>query len=540
MALTRAAQRAGLVAGCALAIAAGAFRFTASPGPGLDPDAMSYLGAARALAADGALRIPMAPWWGDSTTQPLAHFPPGYATVLAAPIALGADARLAARLVQGAAAGISTATVMLALWPAVGAWGAALGALAMVLSPAYVLVHLSVLSEPLFLALITLALWSFVGRPRAALMHGVIAAAATMVRYAGLSVAGAAALWALRDTTAPWRDRLRRAALAVAPSLLALAAWSLTRARAPGRAAPIRRVALYGGWGPTLDEGARSIAHLLAPSLDGQPVPWLAAGATLVAIAALSWSTVRTPDDATPEPAVALVAPVADPRHAEQHALLIASGLLALVYAGLVLAARALADPDIPFDFRLIVPLVPLAVASTTVIATRAWRVISRPSRVFGVLALAVWSVAALTADEIQVSYVLAEGGDFSESAWRDSPTLAWARGQDPARALYTNWPCALWFHLDRRIRDVPRTLDAATMHAFVARLRATNGAVVAWTAQSPETANTDSIVVRAGLVRVAAFADGGIFVAPSLAPQATPPVITTPRVPVAPAAAPR
>ena len=540
MALTRAVRRAGLVAGCALAIAAGAFRFTASPGPGLDPDAMSYLGAARALAADGALRIPMAPWWGDSTTQPLAHFPPGYATVLAAPIALGADARLAARLVQGAAAGISTATVMLALWPAVGAWGAALGALAMVLSPAYVLVHLSVLSEPLFLALITLALWSFVGRPRAALMHGVIAAAATMVRYAGLSVAGAAALWALRDTTAPWRDRLRRAALAVAPSLLALAAWSLTRARAPGRAAPIRRVALYGGWGPTLDEGARSIAHLLAPSLDWQPVPWLAAGATLVAIAALSWSTVRTPDDATPEPAVALVAPVADPRHAEQHALLIASGLLALVYAGLVLAARALADPDIPFDFRLIVPLVPLAVASTTVIATRAWRVISRPSRVFGVLALAVWSVAALTADEIQVSYVLAEGGDFSESAWRDSPTLAWARGQDPARALYTNWPCALWFHLDRRIRDVPRTLDAATMHAFVARLRATNGAVVAWTAQSPETANTDSIVVRAGLVRVAAFADGGIFVAPSLAPQATPPVITTPRVPVAPAAAPR
>jgi hypothetical protein len=81
-----------------------------------------------------------------------------------------------------------------------------------VLMPAFVFVHLSVLSEPLFLALVALMLWGLVRHPRATWLHGTIAAAATMVRYAGLSMAGAAALWALRDTTRPWRQRLQRAA----------------------------------------------------------------------------------------------------------------------------------------------------------------------------------------------------------------------------------------------------------------------------------------------------------------------------------------
>ncbi len=510
----------------ALAIVASVFRFTAAPGPGLDPDALSYLGAARSLANDGALRIPTAPWWSDSATAPLAHFPPGYSAVLAVPIALGADARLAARLVQSAAAGITVAVLMLALWPVTGAWGAVLGVLAVVLSPAFALVHLSVLSEPLFLALVALALWSFVRRPRAALTHGIIAAAATMVRYAGLSVAAAAALWALRDRSAPWRERVQRAALALAPSLLAMMTWSLTRPRAPGQAAPIRQLAFYGHLMPTLREGARTVAHLLVPSLEWEPVPTLAAVGTLVALAALVWSTMRAPDDTTPADTGA--------RATGERALLEAAGILALCYAVLVVASRALADPDIPFDFRLAVPLVPLAVVAVSVVAARAWRVISAPARVFGVLAVAAWSAVAIRTGYEQVDYALTEGNDFAGRDWRESPTLAWARAQDSTRAIYTNWPCAIWFHLDRRARDLPGVTDDRTLRDFVARLRASGGAVVAWSVQSPETAPTDSIVARAGLVRVATFSDGAVFAAPPATPTATAPVA----LPVAPAAA--
>lgn len=503
------ARRAALVALTALAMMASAFRFTAAPGPGLDPDAMSYLGAARTLVAHGTLRVPVAPWWSDSTTQPLTHFPPGYSAALAVPVALGLDAVQGARLVQAGAAGVTIAAFMLALWPLAGAWGATLGALVLACSPAFVFVHLSVLSEPLFLALMMLALWSIVRRPRAALVHGLIAAVATMVRYAGLSVAGGAALWALRDTSAPWRERIKRAALALAPSLLAMAAWSLTRERAPGRAGPIRKLAFYGNWGPTLREGAQTIAHQLAPSLEWEPVPWLAAGAAVAAIAALVWSTVRAEGEVMP------AAEHDDPRWNAQRPLLQAAGWLALAYVALVAVSRAMADPDIPFDFRMLVPLAPLAVAAVTIVAARAWRAISRPSRVFGVLAIVVWMATAARANYQQVSDALADGGDFAGSAWRDSPTLAWARMQPASRALFTNWPCALWFHLDRPVRDLPRTTDAATMRVFAARLRATRGAVVAWNTQSPETAHADSVIARAGLVRVAVFDDGSVFEAP-------------------------
>lgn len=509
------ARRATLAVLCALAMMAGAFRFTAAPGPGLDPDALSYLSAARSLATDGTLRLAVGHWRSDSASQPLAHFPPGYATVLAVPVAFGMDVVQGARLVQAIAAGVTGAAFVVTLWPVAGAWGAALGAVALALMPAVVFVHLSVLSEPLFLALLMVLLWSLVRHPRAALLHGVIAATTTMVRYAGLSAAGAAALWALRDRQATWRERFTRAATAVVPSLLAMAAWSLTRARAPGQAQPIRKFALYGDWGPTLREGARTVAHHLAPTLEWEPVPRLAAAGTLVALVALVWSTVRTEGEVYPLPEHD------DPRWPQQRAMLQAAGCLAVAYVALVAASRLLADPAIPLDFRLIAPLALLAVVAVTIVAARAWRVISTPARVFGALALAVWMVMAVRANHQQVTDALADGGDFAGSVWRDSPTLAWVRAQDPQRVLFTNVPWEIWFNIDRPAHDVPDTIDitdAATMRAFAARLRDTRGAMVAWNWQNPEMANTDSIVARAGLVRVAAFADGNVYEAPPLA----------------------
>ncbi|HEX5972669.1 MAG TPA: hypothetical protein VFY85_12135, partial [Gemmatimonadaceae bacterium] len=53
---------------------------TDPPGPGLDPDALSYMGAAESLVARGTYRIPTAPWTSADSTSPLAHFPPGFST----------------------------------------------------------------------------------------------------------------------------------------------------------------------------------------------------------------------------------------------------------------------------------------------------------------------------------------------------------------------------------------------------------------------------------------------------------------------------
>lgn len=519
---------------------AGAFAITATPGPGLDPDAMSYLGAAQSLVAEGTFRTPWAPWWSALTNQPLTHFPPGFSTAIAIPVWYGLDAIQGARLVQAFSAGVTALTFVILLWPVAGGVGAVLAVIALALMPAFVQVHLSVLSEPLFLALLVLLLWAMIYRPRSALTHGLIAAAATMVRYAGIAFAGAAALWALRDKSASWRLRLTRAAAAIAPSLLLMATWSVTRSHAPGKAETIRKIALYGNLMPTLREGAKSVAHHLAPTNDWEAVPRTATVLAIVTLVVLVWSTVRAEGEVLPEPSRD------DPRWREQREVLRACALLALAYLALVGASRLFADPNIPLDFRMVVPLAPLAVASVAVVGARAARVISTPAKVLGALAVTGWMGAAVVADYQQVSDALTFGGDFGTALWKDSPTLGWVKQQPTSRTIYTNLPCEIWFQLGQESRAIPTDLADSTMRRFAQRLRDTNGAMVVWWAQSLETANSDSVAKRAGLVMVADYPDGTVYVAPPLAsnaaaPSAPSPSATgAPSAPIAPAARPR
>lgn len=248
--------------------------------------------------------------------------------------------------VQAAASVVSIAVFVLALWPLAGATGAVLGALVLALTPAFVSVQRPAFAEPVVMALGLLALWSLARRVRAAFV--------------------------------------------LVPAALAMALFALGRV---SRDAGLGRVAgMPGDWAATLRDGASTIARQLAPVPAGEPDPWLAAGATCVAMAALVWSTVRASGEVLP------AAEQDDPRWPEQRALLRSAVWLAAAYVVLVVAWRVV-DAALPFDVRVTAPLAPLAVAALTVVAARAWRVISRPARVFGVLALAAWLVAAGRAD---------------------------------------------------------------------------------------------------------------------------------------------
>jgi hypothetical protein len=143
-----------------LGIAAFALVLTVTdpPGPGLDPDALSYMGAARSLVEHGTYRIPTAPWTSADSTSTLAHFPPGYSTALALPVALGMAAPQAARLVEALAASVTVTTLVFVAGAATTALAGALLGVALLATPAMATVHLSVLSEPLFLALLALTL----------------------------------------------------------------------------------------------------------------------------------------------------------------------------------------------------------------------------------------------------------------------------------------------------------------------------------------------------------------------------------------------
>ena len=81
---------------------------------------------------------------------------------------------------------------------------------------------------------------------------------------------------------------------------------------------------------------------------------------------------------------------------------------------------------------------------------------------------------------------------------------------------LYSNWPPAIWFHTGRSASETPEQLDAKTVAAFRAKLAREHGALIAFTARSPDAAAPDSLARLAGLVPVLVGADGAVWRAPA------------------------
>src|SRR4051812_24394166 len=223
---------------------------TDPPGPGLDPDALQYMGAAASVAESGEYDIPMDGWASADSTEPLTHFPPGYPTALAIPVRLGMEPAQAARLVDATSAFVMISTVVLLVTVATSALVGALFGIALFGMTSMYTVHASVLSEPLYLACMALTLAAMVLAPNGPLRAGIPAAIAVMTRYAGLSIVGAVGLWALMQP-GPWRDRIRRAAIAMAPALVLQVIWVL-RTRIVAEVADIRKIAIYGKWTASL------------------------------------------------------------------------------------------------------------------------------------------------------------------------------------------------------------------------------------------------------------------------------------------------
>ena len=486
-------------------------QITDPPAPGLDPDALAYMGSAQSFAQHGEFRTPTARWWSSDSTAALAHFPPGFATALAVPVRLGMDPMQGARLVQALSAFVIVTTLVLLVSEAAAPLAGVLLAAALFSMSSMHEVHVSVLSEPLFLALLVLTLSAMVRRAEQPWLAGLAAALATLTRYAGVSVVGAVVLWsaARRGTLAM---RLRNAALALLPTLVLQGLWFARTERLRG-AEPIRKLSLYGHLGPALEQGAATLTWWLVPNPDewNEKLPHqrgaaLAAGFVILLIAAAgAWRAYRA--------------------HAAQHEtglrrrfpdgvrLLAAAGLLIGCYVAVLVASRLVADPNIPFDERILAPVMLLgATAAATGIALW-WR--STPSelpRIAVVGALLGWWAAAGSHTRNEADWVLEHGSDFASDQWRHSDLIDWARTEGAAYPLYTNWPVMSYFYLRRPARDIPRLAESARMGEFADSLRRRGGRILAFTWPGIEYVTVDSLVVVPGLRVVARRADGVVL----------------------------
>jgi len=315
-----------------------------------------------------------------------------------------------------------------------------------------------------------------------------------LVRYAGVAVVAAVALWMLLQpgTTSA---RLRRAAAALAPSAVLVGSW-LLYVHLTSTVHAIRSIGAYGGIGETLNMGVATVVAWLVPLMSDQTLPgraWIA----LAMIVAMAWLVSRG----------ARIA-----RHSPSGTLIGAAAILVFCYVAVLLASRLLADPYIPFDNRLLAPLFVLVAVIVAVAITVWWREARVALRIACGAGLLAWLGASLTVSFDEVSWVLENGQDFDQQQWRASPLLAWARSNAPQRPLYSNWAPAIYFHLHRTSHEIPEQGDADMLRAFVDTLRVRGGVVLLFDVPSPDQVGADTLLNAPGLTRLARVADGTVL----------------------------
>ncbi len=458
--MTRARFAAALGLG-ALAFAAVLY-VTAPPAPGLDPDAMSYAGAGESLARAGRLRIPDADWWEADSTAALAQFPAGFPVAIAVVIRAGASPVQAARLVEAASAALLAMVLVLLLDMTAGPPAGLLALLLLAATPAMFDNYIRVLSEPLFLACLVLALAAMVRRPDRPWLAGAAAAAAELVRYSGVSIGVAAVLWAV-GRSGGWRSRLERGLEAALP-IVAARTWWAVRLHAQGASAPAV-THLQHGVPATLREGFHSIVEWLTPSVGAGPSRTALA---LVIAAAAVW-LIRRAWRRMPS----------DGRATGRRQLYNASALLAVCYGGVLLFSRAFVGGGIPFDERLLSPLFLLATIVLSACVRIRWPAWSGTMRTAAATVLAAWAAGGALVNLDQLQGLQDDGWGYSSREWQPSPEQRWLRETGARHSLFSNNPMLVYFLTGRPSRELPDTADAGTLTDFGGTLEESRGVVI-------------------------------------------------------------
>ena len=448
----------------------------AGPRPGLTPDAMSYLGAAESLVHQASLREPFADWNAPDSTTPLTDYPAGFSLMLAPAIAAGVPGPSAARWVEalslGGAVGVASALV----GSVAGELGALVTVVLLALMPALVDVSFMVVSEPLFLLLLSLTIAGMVRRPERPELSGLAAAGANLVRYAGVFLVAGAALWQVLQP-GTWRSRLRRLAIAVLPGVLLHLYWSV-EGIVPGGGVS---AGVYTGWPEALSEAWGTGTSWLAPGLHG----WVAAAIAIVLLGLMATAWFRG------------------------GRMVAAAGLLALLYVGTLVFTKTFVIADLPFDFRMLLPLCfLLAIGTTSNLVPKSGR-----GRVLGALVVTVWGVMAVTRDIREIHRTRIGGVDYETVEWQESAVAAWLRGPGQGMVLYTNDPAGIWFTAGRPSRLLPHSGAPDSVRAFRARFSAQPSALVSFEETfSLESVSADSLAAALHLKPVATFSRGVVW----------------------------
>ena len=422
---------------------------TAAPGPGLEPDSMSYTGSAQWLAQHGSLAVPTAYWWESDSTSALGSFPPGYPVAISGPVALGVAPIQAARLVIVAAAMVTAWALASAAFAAGGWLAGILAPLLALLAPGVVTQHWIVLSEPLSYALLAVTLGLMATKPERAWAYGLTAALANIVRYAEVAIVASAVLWALAQP-AGWRTRLKRAVLAGIPAVLLQGAW-LARERLVEARTPFATVGHFAGVAGTVGQGIERIGAWLVPSA---VLPTSLIPLAVLAMIAVFWLVHRTIS-------------VRVPQIGALELWLLSLLLFSAIYAGILLFSRTFVGGEIEFDDRILSPLYICGGAAVATMIGYLWDGWTVRGRWAAGGLLAAWIAAAVVVDVGQVRTLRAEGYGYEGTDWQKTDFARWLRTVGAKYEIYSNDPAAIYFLTGRPARMLPETLAPDSVARF-------------------------------------------------------------------------
>jgi 4-amino-4-deoxy-L-arabinose transferase-like glycosyltransferase len=415
-------------------------------GAGLGGDSYYYVSGARNILAGLGFSRPAA----DGTFRPITHFPPFFSLGLALLTGLGLDTTQAARLFNAGLFGVNVFLVGWLIWRGTQSGLSSLGgALIFLASPAMLAVHSWVLSEPLFLCCLLLAItWLCLylerGHGRDLVVSAILASFACLTRYVGLSLVAAAVLAILLWPGRRWWKRAQNAAVFAALSLAAPAGWFA------------RNLALVGS--PTnrglqfhLPDSSKLLDALNTFSLwllPGRVPATLRLGLAAAVIMGLL--------------ALTIVFLWKGPLSGQRRPVPWIAGWLLLVYPLSILASLSLLDASTPLDDRILSPLLAagLMLGICTAQGALSRTVAVRPARVIIGTILASFVVLTAARGVGKTLQLRADGQGYASRGWRDSHLVGWVREHPEEGPIYSNELDVLYLYTGRQAYQVPIRWD--------------------------------------------------------------------------------
>ena len=434
-------------------ISAWLFLYTTPNGVGLTNDSSAYIGGARSLlAGKGYVRI-----GGDGLPRPITHFPPFYSIVLAVVSHITkTDPLETAKWVNLGCAVINQALFMTALLVLTGSqFTAILGGITFLCAGPVLQTHIYGLSEALFttlfLALFTLSIRAVrKGSRWQWLLIGLIAGALALTRYAGLAAVAAVAVYIL-CTQPTWKKRGESLLLYFASFIIPFGFW-LSKTNETGES-PVNRVfALHLPSAEKVEEGIRNFAGFFLPEFGGIVEKPLKIWGYLIVIMLgllllwVIWTGLR----GLCKPSAKLAGSSTFP-----------PALHGIAYVLMLDVTVLFLDGSTLFDNRI---LLPFYLCAMLLIEAFLSRFLHRKGWKIAAAALMCIFAALLLEDELDlIDEFHRRGQGFAGPEWKESETLAAAKGLPKDSLLYSNRQTALSLLNDQPSYILPPMFDAAS-----------------------------------------------------------------------------